>query len=400
MAKKEEIRFDRKNYRKHSDENKAVIARSLDECGAGRSILIDREGEIIAGNGVYEQAKAKGIPVRVVETDGSELVVVKRTDLATDDERRRRLALADNAASDLSEWDVPNLTADFDLDELGSWGVELNLGEGEEDEIEKKRKEFQKRMEEGDLDEDDPEYQDFLQKFEAKKTTDDCYTPEVVYEAIADYVADHYHESRTSFVRPFYPKGDYQREKYPQGCVVVDNPPFSILSEIVSFYSERKIKFFLFAPYLTCLGSGKHLDVCAICIDNSITYENGAVVGTSFLTNLEPNVRAKSDPVLSKIIKDANEENLKQLRKELPKYSFPDNVVTATFIGRCSKYGVPFSINRSECVTIGALDAMKAEGKGIFGSGLLVSEKAAAEKAAAHRWALSDREKAIIQDLK
>lgn len=123
----DEIKFDKKNYRKHSDDNKRMIRKSLDECGAGRSIVIDAEGEIIAGNGVYEQAKKKGMPVRVVETDGSELVVVKRTDLATDDEKRRLLAMADNAASDNVEWDMDALTADFDGCELGEWGIDCEI---------------------------------------------------------------------------------------------------------------------------------------------------------------------------------------------------------------------------------------------------------------------------------
>ena len=47
---------------------------------------------------------------------------------------------------------------------------------------------------------------------------------------------------------PFYPGGDYEREEYPQGCTVVDNPPFSILSKIVKHYQERGVGFFLFAP--------------------------------------------------------------------------------------------------------------------------------------------------------
>ena len=83
------ITFDHNNYRKHSDKNKSLIRKSLKECGAGRSIITDKNGEIIAGNGVYEQAKALNIPVKIVETDGSELVVVKRTDLETDDEKRK-----------------------------------------------------------------------------------------------------------------------------------------------------------------------------------------------------------------------------------------------------------------------------------------------------------------------
>lgn len=120
----EEITFDKRNYRKHSDENKRVIKKSLEELGAGRSVLIDKNNTLIAGNGVFEQAQALGIPVRVIETDGTELVAVKRTDIAEGDEKRKRLALADNVASDLSEFDDDLLHEDFSIEELSDWGLE------------------------------------------------------------------------------------------------------------------------------------------------------------------------------------------------------------------------------------------------------------------------------------
>ena len=120
-----EIKFDRRNYRKHSKKNKALIRKSLAELGAGRSVVIDNENELVAGNGVYEQAQALKMPVRIVETDGSELVVVKRTDLATQDDKRKKLALADNSASDTSEFDRGLLTADWARDVLKEWGVTL-----------------------------------------------------------------------------------------------------------------------------------------------------------------------------------------------------------------------------------------------------------------------------------
>lgn len=129
----EQIRFDKRNYRNHSDKNKATIRRSLAECGAGRSVVIDSEGELIAGNGVYEQAKKLGLKTRVVETDGSELVVVKRTDLKTADDKRKRLALADNAASDAVEWNIDTLQEDFTVGELQDWGVKV----GDDDELKK-----------------------------------------------------------------------------------------------------------------------------------------------------------------------------------------------------------------------------------------------------------------------
>ena len=116
--------MDKNNYRIHSAENKNLIKKSLEECGAGRSILIDNENEIIAGNGVYEQAKKLGIPVKVVETDGKELVVVKRTDLKTDDQKRKVLAVMDNTTSDSSEFDVEKLENDFGGIELLDFGIE------------------------------------------------------------------------------------------------------------------------------------------------------------------------------------------------------------------------------------------------------------------------------------
>ena len=118
-----EIKFDKRNYRKHNDRNKELIRKSLDECGAGRSIVIDNEGEIIAGNGIYEQAQELGIKTRIIETDGSELVVVKRTDLSTDDEKRKQLAIMDNSTSDSSEFDIELLKVDFDVPILQDMGL-------------------------------------------------------------------------------------------------------------------------------------------------------------------------------------------------------------------------------------------------------------------------------------
>lgn len=128
-----QIKFDERNYRKHSKKNKAIIKKSLSELGAGRSILLDNEDSLIAGNGVYEQAQALGIPVRVIETDGSELIAVKRTDLQTADEKRRKLALADNVASDLSEFDNDLLKIDFDAPTLNDWGISITEEERERD---------------------------------------------------------------------------------------------------------------------------------------------------------------------------------------------------------------------------------------------------------------------------
>ena len=122
MAK---IKLDSKNYRVHPDKNKMIIDKSLKELGAGRSILIDSENEIIAGNGVFEQAEKQNIKIKIVETDGTELIAVKRTDLKTNDKKRKKLALIDNHSTDTSNFDFEVINVDFEEVELEEWGVEL-----------------------------------------------------------------------------------------------------------------------------------------------------------------------------------------------------------------------------------------------------------------------------------
>lgn len=122
MAK---IKLDSKNYRVHSDKNKMIIDKSLKELGAGRSILIDSENEIIAGNGVFEQAEKQNIKIKIVETDGTELIAVKRTDLKTNDKKRKKLALIDNHSTDTSNFDFDKINDDFEEIELEEWGVNM-----------------------------------------------------------------------------------------------------------------------------------------------------------------------------------------------------------------------------------------------------------------------------------
>lgn len=119
----EEIKLDENNYRIHDDRNKQLINKSLKEYGAGRAILTDKDGVIIAGNGTFEQAKELGIPVKVIETDGTELIAVKRTDLSTEDEKRKGLAIMDNSTTDSSKFDVSKLQNDFSVPELQEMGV-------------------------------------------------------------------------------------------------------------------------------------------------------------------------------------------------------------------------------------------------------------------------------------
>ncbi len=110
------LQLDPQNARKHSPRNKALIRQSLDVAGAGRSILADADGIIRAGNGVYELWGDR--PVKVVESDGKELVVVKRTDLSG--KAAVRAAMLDNLAADSSyaDYDADILAAIVKDDEL------------------------------------------------------------------------------------------------------------------------------------------------------------------------------------------------------------------------------------------------------------------------------------------
>lgn len=118
-----DLKQDHRNYRKHNERNLDLIKKSINEVGLGRSIVIDSENEIVCGNGLVSQLD-KNTPVKVIETDGSELVVVKRTDLSTDDEKRKKLAVMDNSTSDSSEFDLELLSVDFEVPDLKDMGID------------------------------------------------------------------------------------------------------------------------------------------------------------------------------------------------------------------------------------------------------------------------------------
>ena len=107
----EELAQDAHNFNKGTDEGRALMERSLQELGAGRSILIDKHGNIIAGNKTQEAAIKAGIKkVRVIETTGDELVAVKRTDVDIDSAKGRELALVDNLSTQVNlAWDEAEL---------------------------------------------------------------------------------------------------------------------------------------------------------------------------------------------------------------------------------------------------------------------------------------------------
>ncbi|MGH2535113.1 MAG: DNA modification methylase [Thermomicrobiales bacterium] len=113
--------LDPRNARTHSERNLALIEQALREVGAARSIVVDEAGTILAGNATVAAATQAGLThVRFVEADGTELVAVRRTGLSP--EQKRRLALLDNRAAELADWDTAILAAlAEDTDLSGLW---------------------------------------------------------------------------------------------------------------------------------------------------------------------------------------------------------------------------------------------------------------------------------------
>ena len=123
------LRQDTHNFNRGTEEGQQLMERSFKELGAGRSILLDREGNIIAGNKSQEAARKAGIKrVRIVETTGDELVAVKRTDIDINSKEGREMALLDNLTTQVNlNWDdieLENMANQFDID-MNEWDMAL-----------------------------------------------------------------------------------------------------------------------------------------------------------------------------------------------------------------------------------------------------------------------------------
>ena len=128
MTSIKDLKSDHKNARKRTDRSASLIKESLERYGAARSIVIDEDNRILAGNGTIEGAKAAGIKnLRVIETDGTEIIAVKRTGLS--EEEKVGLALADNRTSDLSDWDADMLKQLSEEQDITPWFEEDDLAE-------------------------------------------------------------------------------------------------------------------------------------------------------------------------------------------------------------------------------------------------------------------------------
>jgi hypothetical protein len=114
------LKHDHKNARKRTDRSAMLIAESLKRYGAARSIVIDEENRILAGNGTIEGAKQAGINnLRIIDAEGDEIIAVRRSGLTEDE--KVGLALADNRTSDLSEWDGAMLHQLSEEHDISAW---------------------------------------------------------------------------------------------------------------------------------------------------------------------------------------------------------------------------------------------------------------------------------------
>lgn len=149
-VKLDQLTPDDLNANQHTENGMRLLEKSVSELGLGRSILIDKNNRIIAGNGVVETASQLGLmDVVVVETNGKQLVAVKRTDLDMDSKEARELAVADNAVGKANlSWDDINLEkikADWNVD-TEAWGVAVEFKQDEEKDTENEKKQLSTQL--------------------------------------------------------------------------------------------------------------------------------------------------------------------------------------------------------------------------------------------------------------
>ena len=141
---------DNKNFNKGTEYGDRLMDESLRRFGLGRSILIDKNNRIIAGNKTAEKAADIGFTdVLVVEVDGNQLVAVKRKDIDLDSSKGRELALADNATGKANlSWDekmIAEMATKFDFNP-DDWGVDVSKEEPDNKEEEQTKKEISTRL--------------------------------------------------------------------------------------------------------------------------------------------------------------------------------------------------------------------------------------------------------------
>lgn len=139
-----ELVFDDRNANIGTESGMKLLEESIQTLGAGRSVLVDRNGRLIAGNKTVETAGQLGMKGRVIKTDGKEIIVHMRTDIDIDSPEGRKLAILDNrVAEENLKWDIEVLKGieeDFDIN-LGEFGMDKMM-----EEIERRSKSIEKAI--------------------------------------------------------------------------------------------------------------------------------------------------------------------------------------------------------------------------------------------------------------
>ena len=173
------------------------------------------------------------------------------------------------------------------------------------------------------------DYESYIAKFADKeKTTDDTFTPPDVYDAVVKYVSSVYDMEGKVILRPFFPGGDYENAEYPCNGVVIDNPPFSIFTNICKFYKAYNIPFFLFGPGLTIASCCKYCT--AVVINNAITFDNGATIPCNFASNLFGDTMIMTAPVLNRYIGNCKSQRKKAAGKAVYTYKWPIQLLSVS----------------------------------------------------------------------
>lgn len=133
QANIKELIQDSKNFNRHSEYGMSLLEKSVSKFGMGRSILLDKNNKIIAGNGITETAGQLGIEdVEIIESDGKKLIAVKRTDIDLESPEGREMALADNATSAANlKWDKEEIDIALGAEIAEGWGIETGQAEEE-----------------------------------------------------------------------------------------------------------------------------------------------------------------------------------------------------------------------------------------------------------------------------
>ena len=113
MATLKELTPDPQNRRRHTSRNVEMITEAISKVGTGRSIVIDEDDVVLAGNATVKAAGAAGLTkLKIVEAEGDEVIAVRRRGLTS--EQKRTLAIYDNRTAELAEWDIEQLKQDVD----------------------------------------------------------------------------------------------------------------------------------------------------------------------------------------------------------------------------------------------------------------------------------------------